>query len=182
MSGNQVSIAKVEGNVNFLPPLGHDVDSIINKIISEISTANVKFNFLDRTFPSDVAKKIAHNNLKNTRYILLQYKDYSTFIEKAYLNIDSSIVNGKQKALMILNGMYFKSLAKLGIDPYYPNIESVRDNADEIVDNIISSMREFVYNSSNVPELKENIEIGINVIVAHSFVECVVMENPNASN
>lgn len=181
MVGNQVSIETVEGSVNFLPPLGHDVDSIINKIISEISTANVKFNFLDRTFPSSVAKKIAHNNLKNKRYILLQYKEYSSFIERAYVNIDGLIVNGKQKTLMILNEMYFKSLSKLDIDPYEPNINSVRENADIILDDVICCLREFVYNSSNVPNLKENIEIGLNVIVAHSFVECVVMENPNAS-
>jgi len=182
MAGNQVSIGHVEGNVNFLPPLGQDVDSIINKIIAEISTANIKFNFLDRTFPSDVARKVSHNNLKDKKYIILQYKNYSSFIERAYRNIDSSIVNGKQKSLMILNEMYFNSLTKFDIDPYDPIIDSVRENADRIVDDIICSLREFVYNSANVPDLKENIEIGINVIVAHSFVECIVLENPNASS
>ena len=59
----------------------------------------------------------------------------------------------------------------------------IKKHADEIVDDIIKQLRKFIYKSANINSLyKEQVEIGINVVVAHAFVECLILENPNASN
>lgn len=83
----------------------------------------------------------------------------------------------------MLNNMYFNALDKFDIDTFDIDMTKIKEHADEIVDNIIKQLRKFVYKSSNVNSLyKEQIEIGINVVVAHAFVECLILENPNASN
>ena len=56
----------------------------------------------------------------------------------------------------------------------------IRQHADDIIKKIIEGLKSFCYESSNVPSDKESVEVGVNVVVAHAFVECRVLENPNA--
>ncbi len=79
----------------------------------------------------------------------------------------------------LLNEMYCNSLDKYGIDSFEPDIEQVRQHADDIISDVIKQLRKFLYSSANVTQYKEQVEIGLNVVVAHGFVECCVLENPN---
>ncbi len=182
MNSPQVHIENVEGDLFTSNSPEQQVDSIINIIITKIISESVKINLFDRSFPSHIALKIQHNQLKRKRNIVLQYKSYSAHIEQAYQIADKKIINGKQIALVLLNDMYHKSLDKFSIDPYEIDIEKIRNCADEIIEDIIKQLKKFLYKSSNVPTYKEQLEIGINVIVAHAFVECLVLENPNVTN
>jgi hypothetical protein len=182
MCETQFNIKKIEGDFINVESPEINVDSIINVIIGDIALAGVKIDRNDRSFPSGVAKKIAHNLLKSNRRIVLQYKSYSSHIEKAYVLAEQNIINGKQTAMYLLNGMYCNSLDKYGIDSFEPDICQVRKHADDIMSDVIKQLRKFVYNSANVTRFKEQIEVGINVVVAHAFVECFVLENPNATN
>lgn len=157
----------------------NNVYSIINIIICDITSAKVKIDHSDRSFPANVTIKINHNMLKTKRRIILQYKSYSSHIERAYTLAEQNIINGKQTAMELLNEMYCNSLEKYNIDSFEPNIEQIRLHADDIIDNVIKQLRKFVYNSANVNKYKEQIEIGLNIVVAHAFVECCVLENPN---
>ncbi|EAZ1367831.1 hypothetical protein BRQ74_23070, partial [Salmonella enterica] len=109
----------------------------------------------------------------------LQYKYYSSHIERAYSLAEQNIINGKQSALELLNGMYCNSLEKYDIDSFEPDIAKVRQHADDIISDVIKQLRKFVYSSANAIKYKEQVEIGLNVVVAHAFVECCVLENPN---
>ncbi|MBH0073992.1 hypothetical protein I6F48_00240 [Pseudoalteromonas sp. SWYJ118] len=182
MSGTQVNINELKGDINNIESPELKVDSIINKIISDISQVNVKIDIRDRSFPSQVIKKIEHNQLKNKRSIIQQYKVYSSHIESAYNIAEKNIINGKQSAMLILNDMYIKSLNKFNIDYYSPDMELIHNNADNIIDDVIKQLNKFLYSSANVSFSKEQMLIGINVVVAHAFVECYVLENPNDSN
>lgn len=182
MYKNEVKIGNVEGDVNIGKSPEENVDSIINIIIRDIVTLSIKVDRLDRTFPSKVSMKIDHNNLRQKRRIIQEYKSYSSQIEKAYAIADERVINGKQIAMSMLNNMYFDALEKYEIDIFDIDITKIREHSDEIIDNIINQLKKFVYKSANVSSYKEQVEIGINVVVAHAFVECLVLENPNASS
>ena len=184
MCKSEVKIENVEGDVNLGKSPEENVDSIINIIIGDIVSLSTKVDRLDRTFPSKVLIKINHNNLRQKRRIIQEYKSYSSQIEKAYLIADEQVINGKQIAMGMLNNMYFKALDKFEIDIFDFDIgmDKIREHADDIVDHIIKQLTKFVYKSSNVPPFKEQVEVGINVVVAHAFVECLILENPNATS
>ncbi|MCP4985659.1 MAG: hypothetical protein GY928_06185 [Colwellia sp.] len=182
MCSSQIKIQTVKGDFNTVESPEQKVDSIINMIIGDIVSISVEVDLLDRTFPSKISKKIQHNQLKRKRNIVQQYKSYSSHIENAYKIADTNIINGKQSAMILLNGMYIKSLGKYDIDPFEIDMSMVHKNADNIVENVINELKKFVYKSANVPPYKELVEVGINVVVAHAFVECLVLENPNAAD
>lgn len=172
-------IQNIEGDFYNIEPPENNVDSIINVIIGDIASAKVKIDPSDRSFSANVTKKIEHNMLRSKRRIVLQYKSYSSHIESAYTLAEQNIINGKQTAMELLNGMYCNSLEKYEIDSFDPDIVKVQKHADEIISDVIKQLRKFVYSSANVTQYKEQVEIGLNVVVAHGFVECRVLENPN---
>lgn len=182
MCGTQLSIGTVKGDFNTTESPEQKVDSIINMIIGDIVLASVKVDLRDRSFPAIVLNKIQHNQLKSKRNIVQQYKSYSSRIERAYEIADKRIINGKQSAMILLNDIYLKSLEKYDIDAFDVDMGLVRKHADDIVGNVLKELRKFVYKSSNVPPYKELVEIGINVVVAHAFVECCILENPNVTS
>ncbi|HEM6802528.1 TPA: hypothetical protein U2I18_003086 [Citrobacter koseri] len=179
MCETRFDIKNIEGDFYNVESPEKNVDSIINVIIGDIASAKVKIDRSDRSFPASVAKKIDYNMLRTKRRIVQQYKSYSSHIEKAYTLAEQNIINGKQTALELLNGMYCNSLEKYEIDSFEPDIAHVRLHADDIISDVIRQLKKFVYNSANLTQYKEQIEIGLNVVVAHAFVECCVLENPN---
>ncbi|HFW2045821.1 TPA: hypothetical protein ACIBFR_004811, partial [Salmonella enterica subsp. enterica serovar Typhimurium] len=64
------------------------------------------------------------------------------------------------------------------------NIEVIRKNSDNIIDNVIRSAQETVSSCSNLDAefLQEDIDYGIRMIVSYSIIECIVLENPNDYN
>lgn len=182
MIKNQFNIGNAE-DVYFTDAPEQKVNSVLSQLLTEISLSPIIYETHRRTVPADVIIKVQHNNLRSQRFILAQYQAYSATIETSYDNIDKSIVNGKAKVLMMLEQLYVKALSEFGVDPYWDevNIETVRENSDHIIGKIIKSLKDFCYKSANVPSDKESVEIGVNVIVAHAFVECLILENPNAT-
>lgn len=58
------------------------------------------------------------------------------------------------------------------------DIIKIRENSEYILDFIIQKLKNTVFESKNTPSYKEHIELGVNVVVAHAFIECIIMENP----
>lgn len=181
MTRTLVQIGELKGDFNHGEPPEAKVNSIINDIISKISQNDVKIDIKDRSFPPKVSQKISHNKLKDNRKIVVQYKSYSSHIESAYSIIEKSIVNGKQTAMLILNDMYGSALNKFNIDVWEPDMDKIKKHADEIIDDVKKQLSSFLYKSSNITFTKEQMSVGINVVIAHAFVECYVLENPNDS-
>ncbi len=179
MTGTSVQIGEVKGDFNNGESPESKVDSIINDIISKISQVDVTIDIKDRSFPPKVSKKIKHNQLKENRRIVIQYKNYSSHIESAYNIVEKKVVNGKQTAMLILNDMYGSALSKFNIDAWEPDMGEVKKHADEIINNVKKQLGDFLYKSSNINFTKEQMSVGINIVIAHAFVECYVLENPN---
>ncbi len=182
MNGTEFNINSNYGDINNIDSPEFKVDSIINIIISDISQAGIVVDIRDRSFPAKVNEKIIHNKLKNNRIIVQQYKFYSSKIEMAYDIVEKNLVNGKQQAMLTLQKMYVTALNKFNIDYFDPDMNLIHRHADDIIDETIKQLTKFLYNSANVCFTKEQMIIGINVVVAHAFVECYVLENPNDSD
>ena len=177
-----VSIGNLAGNVNIGDAPEYQINSAINQLLICLASKTSEFVRLDRRPSAETIKKIDHNNLRSKSHIIKQYLEHSSKIEEAYGDVDLLIPFGKDTILRNLNGFYCAALDEVGIEYVFEgiDIEKVRSSSVFIIDFIINKLRNFVYESLNKPAFKENIDLGVNVVVAHAFIECVVMENPDA--
>lgn len=175
-----VNVGYVSGGLYIGGAGEYKVGAVINELLSRLSCKGVAFQRKNRKASAEVIKKINHNQLIEKKYIVAQYLEYSSRIEEAYLEVDSLVAFGKGTILSNLNGFYFEALSRFGVDCVCEDIDIglVRENADALISFIIDRLRDLVVNSAKPPEYMEFVEIGVNVVVAHAFIECVVMENP----
>jgi len=178
---NTITIEKNFGNTYIGDSPEYAVDSAINELLNQLANKKYKFQNIKRKPTSDTVFKIKHNNLKSTNHIIKQYLDHSSKIEVALKDIDSVVPFGKQIVLHTLNDLYFQALDNFNIDflSCEIEIEKIREHSDQIIEYIIIKLKNAAFESKNTPTFKEYIELGINVIVAYAFIECVIMENPN---
>ncbi len=175
-----VTIEKNSGNVYVGDSPEFQINTAINELLNDLANRSSEFKRLHRKPTPETITKIKYNNLSSKRHIIQQYLNHSSKIESALKDIDSSIPFGKDKILENLNGLYYEALDQLQIEYFTEDIdiEKIRENSDYILDFIIQKLRNSSVESSNKPQFKESIELGVNVIVAHAFIECIVMENP----
>ncbi|WP_236191278.1 hypothetical protein [Pseudomonas pharyngis] len=184
MSGvtKTVAITHLAGNVNIGDAPEYQINSAINELLICLASKASPYVRLDRKPTAETVRKIQHNNLRAKSNIIKQYLEHSSKIEEAYVDVDVLIPFGKDMILQNLNGFYCSALDELNIEYVCESVDmdKIRVNSIFIIDFVISKLRNFVYESMNKPAYKESVELGINVVVAHAFIECVVMENPDA--
>lgn len=176
-----VTVGKVAGNVILGDSPEYRVSSVINELLGILANKPFEFRRIDRLPSSEAIAKIDHNNLRSKSYIIKQYLDHSVSIEEAYKDIDGLVAFGKSTILQNLNDLYYCALDAVDIEYLICkiDIEKVRENSEFIIEFIIQRLKSTVFESSNTPLYRECIELGVNVVVAHAFVECVIMENPS---
>lgn len=178
-----VNISQVMGNVNIGDSPEYRVGSAINELLIRLAKKPRQFSRIRRSPSAETIVKIKHNDLSARTAVIKQYLDYSVKVEEAYDEIDSLIVSGKDIILCNLSDLYFSALDCFGItylDTEEIEISKIREHSIAILDYVIAKLRNTVYESNNLPEYKEQIELGVNVVVAHAFIECIVLENPSA--
>lgn len=175
-----VNIEHVVGNVHVGESPEYQVNSAINELLMKLASRPFIFQRLTRKPPAKTLAKIQYNKIQSKQYIIKQYLDHSAAIEADYKGIDSIIPFGEQIVLQNLNDLYCAALDNVGIDYLAADVDmnAVRNNAEYILDFLIQKLRNSAYESKNTPQLKEQIDQGINVIVAHAFIECIIFENP----
>jgi len=175
-----VNVGKVAGNVNIGDSPEYRVSSAINELLNCLANKPFVFKKIKRRPSSETVVKINHNNLNSKSYIIKQYLDYSSKIEEAYAEINNLIAFGKDTILRNLYDLYYLALDTVNIDYLSSdiNIDQVRENSEFILDFIIQKLKNTAFESKNTPEYTEQIELGVNVVVAHAFIECIIMENP----
>lgn len=175
-----ITIENNAGNVYIGESPEFKVNSAINVLLNDLASTPFKFQRVQRTAPPKTIVKIQHNGIQSRKYIIKQYMDHSAAIEAAYEGIDSVILFGKQIVLQNLNDLYFSALDSVDIDYLFGeiDIDAIRENAIFILDFIIQKLKNTAFESKNAIEIKEQIEKGVNVIVAHAFIECIIFENP----
>lgn len=176
-----VYIEKNAGNVNIGDSPEYEVSSIISELLQKLAEKPSEYKPTRRRPSSETVLKISHNNLSSKSNIIKQYLDYSSKIEEAYREIDRMIPFGKNTILENLNNLYCSALDSLEIEylTLEVDLEKVRENSDYILEFIVQKLKNTVFESKNTPTYKERIELGVNVVVAHAFIECIIMENPN---
>lgn len=177
----KIEIGQNIGNVYIGDSPESRVDSVINFILNILSTQEFKLDACRRKPSAKTIVKINHNNLQSKSHIIKQYLDRSSTIESAFFQIDSIIPFGKSIALRNLNDLYFEALDEAGIE--YLTVEKIditkiRENSEFIIDYIIVKLKNIALESKNISSYREEIDAGVNVVVAHAFIECVIMETP----
>lgn len=180
MQNKTVNVNHVLGNLNIGDAPEYQVSSAINELLNILASKHFEFKVLNRKPSSDTIIKIKHNHIESKGHIIKQYLDYSSKIEEAYSEIDSLVVFGKDTILRNLNDLYYSALDAAQIQHIVSDIdiEKVRENSEFILDFIIQKLKNTVFESKNTPLIKEHIDRGVNVVVAHAFIECIIMENP----
>jgi hypothetical protein len=180
MTQKVINIERNAGNLIVGDSPEYQVNTAINELITKLASMPFTFENTRRKPSSETIEKLKHNNIGAKKHIIKQYLDFSSKIESAYKAIDSSIPFGKQIVIQNLNDLYFAALDEVGIDYFEGTIDmsKVRENSEYILDFVIQKLRNLAYESKNTPTLKEEVNLGVNVIVAHAFIECIVMENP----
>lgn len=176
-----VSIEKVVGSVHFGDAPEHNIDSVINEILVLIAEGDLSWDINGRKPSVDTISKIKYNELGSKSSIIRQYLRYSQKVETSFNAIDALIPFGKNKILSSLNDLYYEALDFVGIDYLLTDIsiEQVRANSSSIIEFITEKLHQTAYESKNKPKLKEDLDVGINVVIAHAFIECVVLETPS---
>jgi hypothetical protein len=176
-----VNVERVAGNLNIGDSPEYQISSAINELLKKLANKPFKFKRTRRRPSSETVVKIGHNNLQSKSHIIKQYLDHSSKVEEAYEEIDTLITFGKDVILQNLNDLYYLALDSADIE-YLTceiNIKKIRENSEYILEFIIQKLKNTAFESKNVPAYKENVELGVNVVVAHAFIECIIMENPN---
>ncbi|PSV01935.1 hypothetical protein C0W80_08950 [Photobacterium leiognathi subsp. mandapamensis] len=176
-----INVEHNAGNIIIGTSPEYEISSAINELLNSLANKPFKFNTQRRYPSSETVIKIEHNNLRAKSHIIKQYLDHSSKVEEAYSDIDSLITFGKDTIFRNLNNLYYLALDAVNIEYLTCEIDiyKVRENSEFILDFIIQKLKNNVFESSNTPIYKEHVELGVNVVVAHAFIECIIMENPN---
>lgn len=175
-----ISIERVAGSVYIGESPECSINAAINELLNILASKPFVFSDLKRRPSATTVVKIKYNNIGAKSHIIKQYLDRSSVVESAFSEINSIIPFGKDIIFYSLNGLYFSALDELGID-YLTNdvdIEKIRVNSEYILDSIIGKLRLAVFEAKNAPNIKEHIDAGVNSVVAHAFIECIILENP----
>lgn len=176
-----INIEHNAGNINIGDSFEYKTESAINELLKNLASRPFKHQTSFRRQPTQTIVKIKHNNLVNKTHVFRQYQEYSETIESAYIDIDSIIPFGKSTILRNLSDLYYAALDELDIDclTSSPDIAKIKHHSNFILEYVIQKLKNSSFESSNGPSFKEHVEQGINVVVAHAFIECIIFDNPS---
>ncbi|MFC3914631.1 hypothetical protein ACFOSS_14340 [Pseudaeromonas sharmana] len=157
--------------------------SIIGKLIEIIAADSVSNINLKRD-PAEIDLKIKHNNLNKFQWVISEYTNNAIFIESAIHELNLAIMNGSTKFKRQMKQFYLESLDKFNIETKPVNMDKLRVNSDNIVQDVIDKTRNFLNKSVLLDDAiyQEDVEYGITLITSYSIIECVVLETPNVND
>jgi len=122
--------------------------------------------------------KLDHNCLIKYRYLVEERFDWY-HVEEIFGKLDKSSNKGDTIKGEI-NSTYIEIVGDLKVkNKGVPDIEIIRENADAIIDHVITNLVELVIKTKNKGYLSiEQIRQGIRHIVAFCIVDCKVLEEP----
>jgi len=176
-----VNINNVYGPVNIYDSSEHKINAVINGLLTNLASSTFSLPLSDRKPSASTLIKINYNNLHSKKHIIKLYLDKSAVIEAAFEAIDSLIPFGKSVILQNLNNLYYEALDEHNIEYLGEKIDIslVQACGSSIIDSIILKLKKSIHESANPPDFIEQLDLGLKVIVAYAFIECVIMENPN---
>lgn len=130
------------------------------------------------TSPFSIEQKIQYNNIKKYQPIFDEYKIYEGKIAGIYQELDRVGSVKKSHLLLNIKTHYLKACAK-----YTPSrdLTIIRENADNIIEEIESRLLNEIKGSSNITAPIEAVNVGILIVMMDAFTRCKILENPNDS-
>lgn len=122
----------------------------------------------------NIEDKIQYNNIVSFRPIIEEYAVYQGKLNKIYEEIEKQGSTKKEFVLQNIKTIYLKEKGK------YKTLEEIRENADNIIENIENKLWEIIENTSNTNlDLPiEAIKIGLLIIMVDAFMRCNILEEP----
>lgn len=149
--------------------------SILSEVINQIGSSLLNEEFgEDATKAPDPEEKIKYNNVVRYRPIIEEYRVYQGKLNAVYGEIERAGSLKKSFLLQNVKSLYLYEKGK------YPDITSIRDNADTIFENIKNEIWRILDSSPNLrSDLPiEAIDIGILIIMVDAFIRCKILEEP----
>lgn len=122
----------------------------------------------------DTEDKILYNNVILFKPVIEEYAVYQGKLNKLYEEIEKQGSTKKEFVLQNIKTIYLKEKGK------YKDIEEIRINADNIIENIENELWKIIENSSNTnSDLPiEAIKISLLIIMVDAFMRCNILEEP----
>ncbi|PKK88881.1 MAG: hypothetical protein CVV64_16690 [Candidatus Wallbacteria bacterium HGW-Wallbacteria-1] len=177
----KVYIENAHGPISFSPKSVSIQTTIIGKLVRLLSMEGSTITSDTRPgVTPDIQKKIDHNNVCHEAWLIYRYSEYGRAIEIAYHQLNQDVNNGRNKALRKIHDLYKEELASNSISLLNPELNKIRSLADTIVKKISTKLIAFVKtNDASLQDIHmEDLEFGINLIIGHAFVECIILEAP----
>ena len=149
--------------------------SVLSAIINQIGSTLLKDEFEDfgKKAP-DTEEKILFNNVITYKPIIEEYSIYQGKLNGIYDEIEKQGSSKKSFLLQNVKTLYLKEKGK------YDGIESIRNNADLIFENIENGIWKILESSSNLSSGLpiESIKMGILIVMVDAFMRCKILEEP----
>ena len=149
--------------------------SMLKNTINAISQINIsELDKKEQTTTFNPKDKIKFNSIKKNVALINEYKIYYHKINSLYdeLEIQGSIK--KEKLLASIELIYTEVKGKYILDSTNP-IDIIRENADNIIDDVFNVLNEKVEKSTF---WEEDIILGIRLIMVDAFMRCKILEEP----
>jgi hypothetical protein len=160
LSADKNVLAKNESALNY-------VIDIIGKSIFETSQITEPLN------APNTDEKILYNNITRYAPIIQEYAAYHGKLNVIYEEIENQGSYRKHNLLRNIRTLYLKEKGK------YQTIDKIRENADNIIEHIVSELMDITNDSSNKIKLDfEVIYMSVLVILVDAFMRCNILEEP----
>jgi hypothetical protein len=158
-------IKKELGQETDIEKLDSNLTTIINILAKENLNENSDFNI--KVF--EIERKITHNNLKTSKYIIDDYKIHHNRLERIYGEFDKQGANKSLSVLQKIKQVYVELFSNFSGDELFLKIK----------DDIIEKIRQ----SANFVKMPiDELELCINILLVDAFIRCKIFENPENYN
>ena len=149
--------------------------SVLSAIINQIGYKLLEdeFEYVGKKAPV-TEEKILYNNVNTYKPIIEEFSKYQGKLNVIYDEIEKYGSSKKTFLLQNIKTLYLKEKGK------YDNIESIRNNADLIFENIENEIWKILESSSNLSSGLpiESIKMGILIVMVDAFMRCKILEEP----
>lgn len=147
------------------------------KMLANVNEDELDEEFLD-IIPYKIDEKIEYNNVKKYKYIIVEYSKFYNTCENILNTMDNYNVGSKRKILDSIKIQYNKILGDLLLSSNKSRIETIRDNADKIIEKVENILRNRIEQQVNENLTQEEIDIGLLIIICYAFSECKILDKP----
>lgn len=180
--GDIVNIANTYVNdSNFITrKLPSSIALVIPKLSKAIEELDLVKGSRKKVNVYDISHKIDFNNLKMYKPLVEKYGYYRTAVESAYDVLDSEDPGVKNRILRFVNLQYDLQRSEIlsKYDKGKDTMEIIRDNSDQIMDNVRETIKKIVTSTETPIKDIEELDFCLMTVVCHAFIGCKILEEP----